>query len=260
MHRMYSKTILIVDDEPRTRQGLKKVLDQWCEGKYQVIMAENGEEAIHIVGRQQIHVLLTDIRMPEMTGLAMLQQIRAQGQTPVVILISAYSEFAYAQEAIRLGVVNYLLKPISKSDLIDAVENALGVEAKQTRATIIEKVVDDKLLQVNEKSQTAGERIREAIHYIDTHLQEELTLKELADYIHLNPSYLSVLFKEQMELTFSEYVTRQRMQRAKELLISTSLPISDIAEQSGYRTAKYFIKIFKEMEGITPSTYRKSVH
>lgn len=113
---------------------------------------------------------------------------------------------------------------------------------------------------MNEKSQTAGERIREAIHYIDTHLQEELTLKELADYIHLNPSYLSVLFKEQMELTFSEYVTRQRMQRAKELLISTSLPISDIAEQSGYRTAKYFIKIFKEMEGITPSTYRKSVH
>lgn len=140
MHRMYSKTILIVDDEPRTRQGLKKVLDQWCEGKYQVIMAENGEEAIHIVGRQQIHVLLTDIRMPEMTGLAMLQQIRAQGQTPVVILISAYSEFAYAQEAIRLGVVNYLLKPISKSDLIDAVENALGVEAKQTRATIIERL------------------------------------------------------------------------------------------------------------------------
>jgi two-component system, response regulator YesN len=73
----------------------------------------------------------------------------------------------------------------------------------------------------------------------------------------LNPSYFSVLFKEQANLNFSEYVTRRRIQRAKELVISTNLPINEIAEEVGYKTSKYFIKIFKEMEGITPSTYRK---
>jgi len=257
---MYAKTILIVDDEPRTRQGMKKILDQWCDGSCRIMIAADGVEAIDVMKKQHVHVLLTDIRMPEMNGLTMLRSIREHGLSPVVILISAYSEFGYAQEAIRLGVVNYLLKPISKTDLTAAVEVALQVEEKQTRAFIVEKVVDNRLVQVNEQSQTATERIRSALHYIDTHLEEELTLKELAEHIHLNPSYLSVLFKEQVHLTFSEYVTRQRIQRAKELLISTSLPVGDIAEQSGYRTAKYFIKIFKEIEGITPSSYRKSIH
>lgn len=60
-----------------------------------------------------------------------------------------------------------------------------------------------------------------------------------------------------MKLTFSEYVTRRRIQRAKELLMTTNLPINDIAEESGYKTAKYFIKIFRELEGMTPSAYRK---
>jgi len=93
--------------------------------------------------------------------------------------------------------------------------------------------------------------------YIDHHLKDEINQKDVAAHVHLNPSYFSVLFKEKVELTFSEYLTRRRIQRAKELVISTNLPISEIAEESGYKTPKYFIKIFKELEGMTPSTYRK---
>ncbi|WP_256592999.1 helix-turn-helix transcriptional regulator, partial [Pseudomonas sp. 2822-15] len=70
--------------------------------------------------------------------------------------------------------------------------------------------------------------------------------------VHLNASYFSVLFKEQTGLTFSEYLTRRRMQVAKKLLFSTDLPIGVIAEKVGYQTAKYFIKLFKELEGHTP--------
>ncbi|MEF2966448.1 response regulator [Paenibacillus sp. M1] len=254
---MYAKTILIVDDEPRTSQGIKKTLEDWSCGKYQIITADNGEEAIQVMRRQKIHILMTDIRMPEITGLALLKTIKEQNMSPVVILISAYSEFEYAQEALRLGVVNYLLKPISRGKLIEAVEDALRIEEKRERAEIIEKVVDDKLVHANTRTVTANGPIREALHYIDHHLQNELTLKEVADHVHLNPSYFSVLFKEQLNLTFSEYVTRSKIQRAKDLLITTDLPLDDIAEEAGYKTAKYFIKIFKEFEGLTPTAYRK---
>jgi two-component system, response regulator YesN len=252
------KTILIVDDEPRTRQGLAKTLDKWANGDYQIITASNGEEAIGLMKVNKIHILITDIRMPEITGLQLLKLAKEQNIHPVIIVISAYSEFEYAQEALRLGVINYLLKPISKKTLIEAVEAAVDAVEKQDRAEKIEKVVDKKLVDADNQNFSNRTPVREAIDYINNHLQNELTQKEVAEHVHLNPSYLSVLFKEHVKMTFSEYVTRRRIQRAKDLLISTNLPINDIAEESGYKTAKYFIKIFKDLEGMTPSAYRKA--
>lgn len=254
---MNSKNILIVDDEPRTRQGLKKTLDSWNDGSYSILTACDGEEALAMIDQRKIHIMLTDIRMPEITGLKLLNLMKEKNRSPVVIVISAYSEFEYAQEALRLGVVNYLLKPISKKKLIEAVEDALAVLAKQERAGIIEKVVDEKIIHASSKMATSQDTIKEAMVYIDHHLKDEINQKDVAAHVHLNPSYFSVLFKEKVELTFSEYLTRRRIQRAKELVISTNLPISEIAEESGYKTPKYFIKIFKELEGMTPSTYRK---
>jgi two-component system, response regulator YesN len=252
-----TKNILIVDDEPRTRQGLQKILETWANGNYQLFTASNGEEAMEVMQQQKVHILITDIRMPEITGLQLLKIAKDQSIDPVIIVISAYSEFEYAQEALRLGVINYLLKPISKKVLIEAVEGAVLAVEKQERAGMIEKVVDTKLIDANTQNHSNREPIRKAIDYINDHLQNELTQKEVADHVHLNASYLSVLFKEHVKVNFSEYVTRRRIQRAKELLMSTNLPINDIAEQSGYKTAKYFIKIFKELEDITPSAYRK---
>jgi two-component system, response regulator YesN len=253
-----TKTILIVDDEPRTRQGLKKNLDTWANGNYQIMTASNGEEAIQLMKAHKVHILITDIRMPEITGLELLKIAKELNIFPVIIVISAYSEFEYAQEALRLGVINYLLKPISKKALIEAVEEALKEVEKKQRAGLIEKVVDTKLVAANTQNPSNREPIREAIDYINNNLKNELTQKEVADHVYLNPSYLSSLFKEHVKLTFSEYVTRRRIQRAKELLMTTNLPINDIAEESGYKTAKYFIKIFRELEGVTPSAYRKT--
>jgi two-component system, response regulator YesN len=254
---MVTKTILIVDDEPRTRQGLQRTLESWNKGEFTILTAESGEEVLRISEEQKIHILLSDIRMPEMTGLQLLKTLKEKGLSPVVIVISAYSEFEYAQEALKLGVVNYLLKPIGKKKLLEAVEDAVIIMEKQVRAGLIEKVVDKKIVDASNKMDSTRDTIRKAISYIDEHLQEEFTLKDVAAHVHLNSSYFSVLFKEQVNLNFSEYVTRRRIQRAKELVVTTNLPINEIAEEVGYKTAKYFIKIFKDLEGMTPSAYRK---
>ncbi|MCT2537038.1 response regulator [Aquibacillus koreensis] len=254
---MHSKTILIVDDEPRTRQGLKRTIDNWANGKYHIISAGGADEAIEVIKQHKINLLITDIRMPETTGLKLLEILKEEEINPVVIVVSAYSQFDYAQQALRLGVVNYLLKPVSKQKLIEAVEQALLEEQKRERSDIIEKVVDDKFLDINvEDRYTAS--IRDALAYIDEHYYKDLTLKEVADHVHLNASYLSALFKEQIQVTFSEYLTRSRLLHAKNLLMTTDLPITDIAEKVGYKTSKYFIKIFKQNEDITPNSYRKN--
>ncbi|SDZ56173.1 Helix-turn-helix domain-containing protein [Evansella caseinilytica] len=257
----YWKTILIVDDEPKTRNGLKKTLEVWAasSGKAEVLCAASGKEALEILAEKKVHLLLTDIRMPEMSGLKLLRYLENQQHRPVVIIMSAYSEFEYAQEAIRLGVLNYLVKPISKQKLIEAVKKALEAVESREQSGLIKKVVDEQLLHINAKEGQTKAVIKTAMRYVDENLQEKLSLREVAEVVHLNPSYFSALFKEQTNVTFSEYVTRRRLEAAKNLLCTTDMTIAEVAEKVGYQTAKYFIKLFKEYERQTPSQYRREV-
>jgi two-component system, response regulator YesN len=256
---MSRKTILVVDDEPRTRQGIKKTLETWSNGRHDILNAESAAHSIEILKKQKVHLLISDICMPEMTGLEMLDKLKNQKQDPVVIILSAYSEFTYAQEAIRLGVHNYLLKPVNKIKLIEVVEGALEFESSRERIDLIQRAVDHKLVNLKLEAKRDDSPINKAIKYVDDNLSNHLSLNDVAKHVHLNPSYLSVLFKEQVNMTFSEYVTRSRLQLAKQLLINTDKTVTNIAEEAGYGTSKYFIKLFKEHEGLTPSKYRKLI-
>ncbi|MDN4525692.1 response regulator transcription factor [Fictibacillus fluitans] len=254
---MAGKTILIVDDEERTREGLKKRLEVWSSGAHDIISACDGKEALQHFQQKKIHLMITDVNMPEMSGLQLLKTLRVNGKKPVVIIVSGYPDFQYAQEAIRLGVINYLLKPVNKQKLIEAVEEALAAEESLQKTEYMEKAADQKLIQMEDERIGDKDHIKQALSFIEKHSDKAISLKEAADSVHLNPSYFSVLFKEQTGLTFTEYVTRKRLQRAKRLLLTTQYSVEEIAEAAGYQTAKYFIKLFKEYEGITPSKYRK---
>jgi two-component system, response regulator YesN len=255
--RNMNKTILIVDDEPRTREGIRKTLETGLKGDISVLCSNSAREAAAVMEAEQVHLLITDVRMPEETGLELIQNIRHKGQKPVVIVISGHAVFEYAQDAIRLGVVHYLLKPLEKRQLLEAVREALEVERDRERVTAMEKIVDGSLLELNAAGPRLQPPVREAMRYVKENLQLPLGLKEVAEHVHLNASYFSYLFKEQTGQTFSEYATRCRIQKAKELLAGTTLAVADISEQVGYQTVKYFIKVFKELSGMSPSRYRR---
>lgn len=253
---MRTYTILIVDDEPKTRQGLQRMLESWGGGSYRVLTADNGHAALEVLKEREIDLLITDIRMPEISGLSLASQVEAMGLTrkPAVVLVSGYAEFDYAQQAIQLGVVNYLLKPIGKDKLLAAVEQALQAGEKRNRMSMMHRIADPRLMETDCSS--VSKPVADALLYVDKHLEQVFGLREVADAIQLNPSYFSVLFKEQMRMTFSEYVTRRKLQRAKELLLRTKLSVAEIAERTGYQTIKYFHKLFKEYEGCSPGQYR----
>ncbi|MFC5530627.1 response regulator transcription factor [Cohnella yongneupensis] len=258
---MRTKSILIVDDEPRTRQGLKTMLEKWGAGRYRIMTADNGQDALLTLAETAIDLMITDIRMPEISGLSLAAQIKENPalHQPSIILISGYAEFDYAQQAIQLGVVNYLLKPISKDKLIEAVEQALEAGEERSRVGMMRKFVDPQLLDSNVNNANLSESVRDALTYMEEHIERTVTLREVADHVHLNASYFSVLFKEQLKMTFSEFVARTKLQKAKEMLLTTKLPISEIAERVGYQTAKYFNKVFKEYEGQSPGQYRSGL-
>jgi len=254
--RLSTKIILVVDDEPRTRLGIKQALEVSGAGRYQVETADNGIEAAERLRRGKVHLLITDVRMPEVSGLDLIRQLAAEERKPATIVISGYAEFQYVQQALQLGAVNYLLKPLDKQELLQVVEDALKREETAERQQRLERAVDPQLLALDPDQAGIGDAVKAALALVEQQLHTSLTLLDVAGSIHLNPSYFSVLFKEQTGMAFSEYVTRLRIQRAKQLLAETRLPVGEIGERVGYKTDKYFIKVFKDQEGVSPSRYR----
>ena len=125
--------IAIVDDEELIRRGISYLLEE-AKRSYQVVgMFENGQKALDFLMNYDVDVIITDIRMPVMDGLSFLQKLQQLGKKYQVIILSGYDDFAYAQQAIRFGVKEYLLKPINKDELYRAIDRnaAAKVESKE---------------------------------------------------------------------------------------------------------------------------------
>jgi len=118
---MYS--LLIADDESIIRQGLKCIVDWDSLGFSCIYEASNGIEALDIITKHQPDVVLMDIRMPKLTGLELVKKVRENNYNGIVIIISGYSDFNYAKEAIAQGVKYYLTKPVEEDELLSIMDN-----------------------------------------------------------------------------------------------------------------------------------------
>lgn len=242
-------SILLVDDERWVRTALRKVIER-SGHPFQVLKeCSNGLEALDWLENNTAHVIMTDVRMPVMDGITLVKQLRERKQQTEVVMISGYDDFPYLQFALRAQVVDYLLKPVEVDDMSRCLETIQGRLAKVDAAKPLAAPAD-------EDEQESP--IRQAVRYIHSVLPGDITLQEVAAKVHLNPSYLSQLFKQQMKINFIDYVLEHRMEKAKQLLSQTTLRVSEIAERVGYSDLAYFSNAYKRITGMTPSEYRKS--
>ena len=123
--------IAIVEDELRIREGLARLIRK-IDSSYEIVgEAEDGLAGVRIIARQRPELVITDVRMPDLDGLEMLRRLEEKSIRVKAIVLSAYSEFSYAREAIKLGVSEYLLKPINVGDLtlaLKRVEEQIALE------------------------------------------------------------------------------------------------------------------------------------
>ena len=239
---MYS--VYIADDEMWVIVGLKKRIEKTGLPFQVVGEANNGVMALEEIEKKKPDILFTDIRMPGYNGLELLELLRKKELDTKVVLISGYAEFEYAQSAIRNGAYDYILKPIDQDKLQTVLERILG---------------DGSTESGNVQELVAPSTIRKIMDEIKEHYTENITLTGLAEKYSISVSYLSELLKEHLQLSFSEYISSKRIQKAKELLADDSLSIEQIAEQTGYNDYFYFTKVFKKNTGISPSKYRKNL-
>ena len=231
--------VLIIEDEAIVRKSLKNMIEKNRQS-ITVYTAADVYEANEYFRLTTIHLLILDIQLPEIDGLTFLKQLRKNHPNLLVIILSAHADFTYAQQAIDLHVVKYLVKPVSREALLE--------------------VIDESIKQVEIIPRSHHASIQQALNYIHKHFNEPLTLLELSEIVHLNTSYFSSLFKQSVGVNFLQYLTNYRIKEAKKLLLEHNYSIEEISIRVGYKTSKYFIQIFKEYEKITPNQYRKQKH
>lgn len=244
MHR-----VVLIDDESIIVEGLRKVV-KWADYGCQVVSTANdaasGADAIRAF---HPHILFTDIRMPGQNGLTMLAGLRSEFPNMQVTVMTGYRDFAYAQEAIRLGVCRFLLKP-TKMDEIN--------EALQTMVSRLEKLPPE--AEAEEQSQTAGSFIvGQACAYMQSHYREKLTLQAVADRCYVSQWHLSKLLNRYTEKSFYDILNAIRIQKAKVLLSDPSLKIGEIGEMVGYTDTAHFARTFKKLEGMSANEFRNTL-
>lgn len=124
--------VLIVDDEKIEREGLKYLLSRE-EGERTVFEAANGKQALQVLRSEDIQLLLTDIKMPHMTGLELSKKAKEENPNLQIIIFSGFSDFTFAQEAIRYGVTEYILKPVNPDDFHKVLERAESEISKRRK-------------------------------------------------------------------------------------------------------------------------------
>ncbi len=235
--------VLLVDDEIMIREGFKRLFDWEAHDCEVVGEAADGMEALAKIDMLQPDIVIMDINIPIMSGLKVIQLCRIKHPKTAFVIVSGYDDFSYCQQALRLQITDYILKPVNYEEFGSCIDN-LKISLYENRV-------------VNEPMQQEERTINGLTRYMQEHLSEEITLSVLAEEFHLNAQYISQLFKNEIGVGFFAYLTNIRLEKAKKLLLSTALPIADVAEQSGYGDYRVFTKVFKKAEGITPSQYRR---
>ena len=244
-----NQNILLVDDERWVRTALKWTIHKLELPLKVVHECVNGLEALDWIKQNEVDLVITDIRMPIMDGLSLVKELSQLKKKQDVIVISVHDEFQFVQQAIRTGVTDYLLKPVEETELKECLEKWLKMKSKEETIRNTEKNKDENL---------PSSTIEKVLKYLEKTPLDQITLKDAAEFVHMNPSYLSQLFKQQLNKKFVDYITEQRIEESKRLLLNTSLRMSEIAERVGYSDLAYFSNNFKRATGLSPSEFRKS--
>ena len=248
--------LLIVDDEPIIRRGIKSLAILPEIGISEIFEAGNAEKCLEITDKEQIDIIMLDINMPNTDGLTLAKMLKEKNKNFAIIMVTGYDYFEYMQTAIRLGVDDYLLKPVNKTDIELVLRRMIDkIEKIRLENRLLElKVTSECILSGDNSSFKA---VRE---YMNEHLfDSDLSLGYMAENLGFNSSYLSGIIKQIYGIPFQEYLTLKRMEQAKILCLSTDMKNYEIAEEIGYEDVNYFTNRFKKTFGITPKQFKQGM-
>lgn len=272
--------VIIVDDEPIIVEGLQKGIE-WEKWNCEIVgTGSSGMEGLELVKKLEPDILISDISMANMDGLAMVAAIKSEHPNVEVCLLTGFRNFEYAQQAIKLGVTRFLLKPSKIDELEEAIDAMIknlqskgktgesdldniwdcqNSDEKYLYNTFIKERLnqheDDSKIRFNDANSYI---IKKAIIYMYNNYVQKLSLLDVADHCYISSWHLSKLLNQYTGKGFFEIVNRIRIDKAKELLKGSTAKIQEISDMLGFQDVTHFSRIFKNYEGISPKDYRNS--
>jgi Response regulator containing CheY-like receiver domain and AraC-type DNA-binding domain len=233
--------LVIVDDEYEIVNGLKNYIPWSLLGYEPAESFTDSCQALSYILQNSIDVVLTDIMMPELSGLELCREILESKPETRCIIISGYKDFNYARECMELGIRDYIVKPTKFEEL------------KRVFSRIANELQTKELIENAEQTP-----VTKAKQFIIDNIGSA-TLESTAEHVGLNPYYLSTLFHQLTGIKFYDFVFARKMDTAKEMLEGSQLPIQDISVKVGYSNPNSFTRAFKSSFGVNPKMYRRNL-
>jgi len=231
-----------VEDEIAARRGLTDLI-QGISPQYSIVgIAANGGEGLSKLRTLSPDVAFVDICMPVMDGLSMIGEAHRLSVKTAFIVISAYTEFGYARQALLQGALDYLVKPFTLED----VENVL----KRAALTLPDVVMPDEIC-------VQHPMVTRTVKIIASQFHTHISLESISEQLHITPEYLSYLFRRDMGVNFIIYLRNYRIEQALRMMKEGDMRIFEVANSVGFSDAKYFCRVFRNVTGQSPSSYFK---
>lgn len=248
--------VLIVDDEDVVCESLTLKIQRLNHPvAYKITSCNSGAGALRLLEDTQFDVIVTDMRMPYMSGTTFIQRARDLGYSGYILVLSVYDSYRYVRDAFVVGADDYLLKPISVKDLDMKFRQLLMVENKWTQIPEESPACQDR-----QKSQNRKSPIDYALEYLHIHyVNSALSMNDVAAHVSLSYSHFSSLFRKETGTTFPAYLRRYRIEKAIELLSDPGLRIADVSYQVGFKYPQQFSNDFKKVTGIYPTEYIRNI-
>lgn len=232
--------VVVADDEMIIRRGLVKIINENMERFVVVGDFENGENCLDFLVSHNVDLAICDIRMPIMNGIELLKAVRERGLETDFLFVSGYGDFEYCKAAIQGGAIDYMLKPVDKTDFICELKK---YEVK-FKSPDTEEVADRKI-------------IRDIKQYVQKNIGKKLSVEMMAEKFCLSPNYMSHIFKTETGTSLTQYINGAKMDMACVYLRDHTKRINEIASLLGYNSSQMFTNAFKKVRGLTPSEYRE---
>ena len=250
-----SGTVLIVEDNLDLQNFIKELF----AAKYNVFVADNGEQAIAIAHKNSIDLIISDINMPIMDGFELCENIKTTLLTShiPVLLLTAKTSSIHQERGYSTGADAYITKPFNSSILTTRVDNLL-----KTRANLINKFKKDIILEPKNLTVTSADEIflETAISIVENNINnQDFDTKVFIEQMNMSRTVLYTKLKALTGQNLSEFIRMIRLKKSGQLLIQTNMSISQIAFEVGFNDLKYFRECFKEFFVATPSEYKKKM-
>lgn len=260
--------IIIADDDKIIRQGLRLIISKKLSSNFTIVAeVSNGQEALDIIKTQQIDVLITDIKMPVMDGVTLIKEVAKLEVSTRTIVLSGFDEYNFVRESLKNGAVDYFLKPINREDfkelLLKINEELLSESQKGKLSSEHDSQrQDDNVTSIEVRegelgNSKGGRIIDRAKEYIENNYDKEISLTTVAEYVYLNSSYFSLLFKNETGKNFVDYLLEKRIDIAKKMLQKPEVKVYEVSKLVGYHEISSFNRAFKRIVGVSPSEYKR---